>query len=347
MRQLDGARLLRDRGRHLEQPHDLRERGEALPELPEPFREAPDRVEELDQVEDEGGDRPERDLAVLVHRRGGEQHDDQRRRLRKRQKGEQPDVHERRPPPGTNLRLAARAIPLERALLAPERLHDAHAGEPLLQRRQRLGDAIANRVVRTAGAVVEAPTRRHKDRERDERDRGELGGEEDERHHGEDDLERAAHDLHQGLSDELVQGLHVRGQPRNEHARAFALVEAERQCLQLVERGDTQRMQEPLAGSRSEQDLCAHDEGLQGGEAEEDDRRDVEGMGVVLLDPGVHGVADERRARKRDQRRGDHRRGGAEIAAAHRPHLLARLPPDCSRRSAVHYATASRARSAR
>ena len=83
-----------DRVRRLQQSDDLAERGEALPELAEPLAEAGDRVEELHQVEDVGGDCPFRDRSVAVHRRGDEQHGQQRRRLGERDHREEADVHE-------------------------------------------------------------------------------------------------------------------------------------------------------------------------------------------------------------------------------------------------------------
>jgi len=58
-----------------------------------------------------------------------------------------------------DLGLAPRVVGLERPSLAPEGLDDADARQALLQDRQRLGNAIANRVVDTARAVVERPAR--------------------------------------------------------------------------------------------------------------------------------------------------------------------------------------------
>ena len=217
-----------------------------------------------------------------VHRRRGEQHDDQRRRLRQRQEREQPDVHEGRAPPRVHLRLAARVVALERPLLAPERLHDADAGEPFLQRRQRLGDAVADRVVRAARAVVEAPARRDEDRQRDQRDQRELRRQEREHDDREHDLQRAAGDLDERLPHELVERLHVGRQARDEDARALLLEEAERQSLQLVEGRAAQRVQEPLAGPRGQEDLRPHDQRLDQRQHEEDERGDVERCCVVL-----------------------------------------------------------------
>ena len=113
---------------------------------------------------------PSRDLAVAIQVGGGEQHGHERDRLRQRDHREEPDVHERGAPPGADLRVAARLVGVDRLPLAPERLDHAHAREPLLQRGQRLGDPVADRVVGAARAVVEGPARGDQHRQRDQRD---------------------------------------------------------------------------------------------------------------------------------------------------------------------------------
>ena len=249
-RQLDRAGTLGDRARHLEQPDDLRERRQALPKLAEPLREPPDRIEQLDQIEDERRDRPDRDLPVPVHRRRRQQHDDQRRRLRQRKEREEPDVHERRTPPRTHLSLATRLVLRHGAILPPERLHHAHAGKSLLQHRERLRNPVANGAVRLARPVMKAPARGDQDRQRHQRDQRQLRRQPDECDDRQDDLQCATRDLDERFTHELVERLHVRRQPRDEHAGPFPLEEAERQRLQLVERRHAQAVEEPLARPR-------------------------------------------------------------------------------------------------
>ena len=58
-----------------------------------------------------------------------------------------------------DLRAAARVVRLECPSFAAERLHDADAGQPLLQRGERVGDPVADRVVDPPGAVVKRPAR--------------------------------------------------------------------------------------------------------------------------------------------------------------------------------------------
>jgi hypothetical protein len=195
---------------------------------------------------------------------------------------------------------------------------------------------------------MEGPAGCDQNGQRDKRDRGE-GGREDHQHgHREHDLQPAADDLDQRLPQKLVQRLHVRGQARDEHAGSLLLEEAERQRLQLVERGPAQPVQEALARGRGQQRLGADDERLHGCQAEDGERCDVERTLVVLSDAVVDGIAHERRPGQRDQRREDHGRGCEQVQALNWAHELARLVPDLPRRCALHQAawlsSASRAR---
>ena len=240
-----------------------------------------------------------------------------------------------------HLCLAAWLVLVECPLLAPERLNHANPGQPFLQRRQRLSDAIADRMVGTAGAVVEAPTRDHEDRQRDEGHARELRGQDEQRRHRQHDLERATRDLDQRVADELRQGLDVRRQPRHEYTCALLLEEAEREGLELVERRRPQCAEEALARRGGEDDLRAHGEWLQAREAEEDQRRDVQRVRVVLLDAGVDCVADKRWACECEQRRHDDGDCRADVAPTHGTCMHAGVPPDGPSRCALHHAAAS------
>ena len=275
---------------------------------------------------------------MAVHRRRDEQHGEQRHRLRERNHREEPDVHEGRAAPSAHLCLAARVVRLQRPPLAAKGLHDADTRQPFLERRQRVGDPVSDRVVDAPGAVVEGPARDDQDRKRDERDCRERRREDDERGDGQCDLQAAADDLDQRLAYELGQRLDVRGQPRHQKARTLALEEAEWKRLQLVERRRPQRAEELFAGARRQQRLSADGEGLHRREAEERDRGDVERTAVVLRNSRVDRVADERGAGERDQRRDDHRQGGAQVACAHRPEQPAGLAPDLLQRCPFRHA---------
>jgi len=195
--------------------------------------------------------------------------------------------------------------------------------------------------------VVESPARDEQDRQRDQGDGGEGRREDHECHDGEDDLQAAADDLDQRLPDELGQRLDVRSQARDEHAGTLALEEAERQGLELVEGCGPQRPEKAFAGRGREQGLRTDDERLRRGEAEEDHRGNVERVQVVLGDPGIDCVPDERRARECDQRRGDHRDGCAEVPALYRTDQLTGFLPDLTQRRALVHQAASVSRASR
>ena len=130
----------------------------------------------------------------------GEQDGDQRHRLRQRDHREEPDVHVRRTPPRADLRPAARLVRLQRPSLPAERLNDAHAREPLLQRRQRLCHAVADRQVDAACTAVEGPAREGQHRQGDERDGGQGRRQDHEHSDGEHDLKAASDDLDERLA---------------------------------------------------------------------------------------------------------------------------------------------------
>ena len=347
-RELDGPGALRDSVLGLDEAHDLPERGEPLPEVPEPLAEAGDRVEQLHEVEHVRGDRALRDRAVAVHRGGDEQHGDERDGLGERDHREQADVHEGGAAPGADLGPATRLVRLDRVPLPPERLDHADAREALLQHGQCLGDSVADRVVGAARAVVEGPARRDQDGQGDERDGGEGRRKHDEHAHGEGDLQPAADDLDQRLAQELVERLHVGGEPRDQHACPFLLEEAEGQRLQLVERRRPEPVQKALARRGGQQRLRADDERLRQGQPQDRQSRDVDRVQVMLADPAVDRVPNERGPGEREQRRHDHRRGSAEIQALDRADESARLAPDVAYGRALHQAASlSSASSAR
>ncbi|TML17661.1 MAG: hypothetical protein E6G33_02400 [Actinobacteria bacterium] len=95
-------------------------------------------------------------------------------------------------------------------------------------------------------------------------------------------------------------------------------------------------MEKTLSCAGRKQDLHAYDERLDERQTEEDDRRDVERMGLVLADAGVHRVTDQRRSCERDQRGERHRGAGDEIERPHGPQKHPRVLPDRPRRRFFH-----------
>ena len=139
-----------------------------------------------------------------VHRRGDEQDADQCHRLRAsgiivKRRMFTNDARRQAPICARLRGWYASIVPL-----ATERLNDAHAGETLLERGQRLRDPVADRVVGAPGAMVEGPARGDQHRQRDQRDEREHRREDHEHDDRQRDLEAAADDLDHRLAQELV-----------------------------------------------------------------------------------------------------------------------------------------------
>ena len=275
---------------------------------------------------------PSRDLAVAIQGGGGEQHRHERDRLRQRDHREEPDVHERGAPPGADLRVAARLVGVDRLPLAPERLDHAHAREPFLQRGQRLGDAVADRVVGAARAVVEGPARRRSAPAARSARRARASA------RGSRARPPSARSAGRCRSTSTI------ASRRNSSSACTSEVSREtstpvRSCSKnpsgsacsFSKAAARSRFRKRSLRGRGQQRLRAHDQRLQRREHEQRDRGHVERVQVVLDDPVVDRVADERRAGERDQRRDDHGRGRAEVEPLHRPREAAGLAPDLAR----------------
>ena len=152
--QVDGAGALLDGGAGVEQPEELGQRRAGGLDQVEELAELLDGVEQVAQVEHEGGDGAQRG-AVLVHQHAAEADDggggDDRRGLHHREvPGRYPD--------GADVGVELGVVVLGEAAglqaLAPEGLDDPDAGDALLQGRHGLADAVPHRQV---GRVRLAP----------------------------------------------------------------------------------------------------------------------------------------------------------------------------------------------
>jgi len=239
-----------------------------------------------------------------------EHHRRERERLREREHGEEADVDERHAPPRRDLRARPRAVRRVAVALAPERLHDAHAGQPFLQRRHRVRDAVAQRKERRPRALAVPQRRPDEERHRHEHDERELPGErhEDDERDGEE--HEGADDVDEHEPRERRERLHVGGQPRDEHAGARLLEEGHREGLELVEGGDAQAAEEPLAGARAREHDHALEHGADQHQDQEDNRDDVDHMRVVAVDPAVDRDLREDRGGERHGGRRHHRDPG-------------------------------------
>ena len=135
-------------------------------------------------------------------------------------------------------------------VLARERLDDAHAGDVLGERRRHEAEplahvrgrrapsclrknAVADAISGITASVASASRQSRKkriDRRADQR-------------------QRVLDERRDAVGDELVERLDVVREPADDHARAVALVEAERQPLQVAEELVPQVGEDPLARS--------------------------------------------------------------------------------------------------
>ena len=152
---------------------------------------------------------------------------------------------------GLHVRLAVLVVQLREAAavarLLAERAHHAHAGERLLEVGRDLRDLLAREPVGARRDEPERHARHEQDGEGEERDQGELRVEQHQDHRGADQRERGREERRDPLGHELVERLHVVRQPRDQHARLVARVEADRQPLEVLEELDPQVLQRPLA----------------------------------------------------------------------------------------------------
>ena len=290
------------------------------------LRQRLDRVEEVVQRGDERHQHADRDLAVdrldaaVEQDPGG------------REPAQQLDGREvgRVEVDGLHVRLAVLVVELgeavEVALLLGERAHDADARQRLLQVGGDRRDLLARGAVGVGGDDPERERADRQHREDEEGQQRQLEVEHDQDHRRADQRQRRAEQRHHAVGDELVERLHVVGQPRDQHAGLLARVEADRQRLQVREELDPQVLQHPLADP-------AREVGLRVGRAPVDQRGDQEGdhdpgqrLQVARHDAVVDRQLGQRRRRERggrgDQQRAEHqqraRRGRGAAARAAR-----------------------------
>ena len=201
---------------------------------------------------------------------------------------------------------------MERLLLhrlARERLDDAHAGDVLGERRRDEAEPLADAAVGAVRAAAEpGGHERHRDQHRQRRQR-ELPVEEEEDDGRADQEQRVLDQARDAVGDELVERLDVVRDPADHDAGAVALVEAEREPLQVARRaccaGRRGRARRP---SRS--GTCSR----RRGRARAPRRRGRAAMIQVSrlrsprLDPLVDRELRQVRRRERDERVGEQRR---------------------------------------
>ena len=136
---------------------------------------------------------------------------------------------------------------LLRGALAGERLQDAHPGDVLRERRRDRAERLAHAAVGASRALAEERGRDGHRRHHDERRECEPPVEEEENDRGPEQRQRVLDERRDAVGHELVERLDVVREAADDHAGAVALVEAERQALQVAEEMAAQVGQHPLA----------------------------------------------------------------------------------------------------
>ena len=227
---------------------DLVERGDRREERVVELRELLHRVEEVRQVADEREERADGHVPVEDEVAAVAEHD---RRRHGREEVDEREVeaveHDR-----ALVRRRGSCMLTSRKFrsfdgLARERLHDAHAGDVLRERRGDEAEPLAHGAVRAGRVLPEE--RRRDDQQRQDRHRREreppVEEEEDDRRA--DEGQRVLDEARDAVRDELVERLDVVREPADDHAGAVPLVEAEREPLEVAEERVAQVGEDALA----------------------------------------------------------------------------------------------------
>ena len=286
------------RGILVEQAVQLLEGGSRRLQGVEELAELLDRLEQVLQVEDEGGDRADGDRLVAVQPATEEQNAGDGSALGQLDHREVGRCDALGLEVGGELLLVHRGESARRRRLLGERLHDAHARQAFLQRGERVADPVAQHEIGPVRLASEPHRRLHDEWGDHERDQGELPAQ---RHHhdqrtGED---QGVDDEHrQALAHQLLQRLDVGGHAGHEHAGAVAVEELHRQLLGVAEDLVAQIAQEPLTDATDERDRRpAGQIGTDGGQHVQH-RSEVEGGRVARAHPLVDAEPDDRRTRQ-------------------------------------------------
>ena len=290
-----------------------------------------DRVEEVRKVEREREERPDAEVPV-DHEPAAEAEDDGGGE--RREDVDRREVHAVQDD-GLVVRGAVAVVHTpERRLarrLARERLHDAHAGDVLGERRRHEAEALPHPAVGAVRADAEPRGRGRHQRKHDERREGEAPVEDDEDHGGAEEQEGVLDEARDAVGDELVERVDVVGDAADRCARPVALVVPERQLLEVPEEPDPEVRQAAFADPAREVRLEAREH--EGGDAREKERGDDdrERMQIAVVDPAVDREPGEVGRKKGDTREGDECHDREQRPAPIRPGKLEERPQAAAR----------------
>ena len=209
-------------------------------------------VEEVREVEREGEERPGREAAV-EDEPAAESEDDRGRDRREHVDGREVEPVE---DDGLVVRRAVGVVDAAKARLARrlarERLHDAHPGDVLRQRRGDQAEALPHTPVGSVRAHAEPRGRGGHERQHDERGERQPPVEEEQHDGGAEEDERVLDEAREAVGDELVERLDVVRDAADDGAGAVALEEAEREPLQVAEEPDPEIREPALADPAGE-----------------------------------------------------------------------------------------------
>ena len=233
-RQRERGRRVDDLGLLVEHLDDLVERRRRREERVVELRELLDGVEEVRQVEEEREQRADRDLVVQEEVAAVAEHD------RGRERGEEVDGREVEAVEHDRLvvRVAVARVDAAEARLvarlAGVRLHDAHPGDVLGERRRDEADALAHAAVGAVGADPEPHGRERHQREDRERREREPPVEDEQHDRRADEQHQVLDERGDAVGDQRVERLDVVRDPADDRAGAVALEVAEREPLQVA-----------------------------------------------------------------------------------------------------------------
>jgi hypothetical protein len=187
-------------------------------------------------------------------------------------------------------------------LLAGERLHDAHAGDVLRERRCDESEPLADGRIRASGVDPEQDRADAHHGDHGERGEGQPPVEHEQQDRRSDQRQRALHERRDAVGDELVEGLDVIRQPADDHAGTVTLEEAKREPLQVAEELHPQVGEDPFADPAGQVRLhVAHAPVGEPGKQEHADDQ-PERAEIVVADPVVDRVLREEGWQERGRR---------------------------------------------
>ena len=316
--QLDSVGVVAHLGLFVEQIRDLVERGDGREERVVELRELLHRIEEIGQVGEERDQDPDRHLVVeqevapvAEHDSGcdrGDEVDD-----REVDAAQLHRLHVRVP-----VAIADGTEVLARGPLARERLEHPHARDVLREGRGDRPERLAHTTVGAAGPLAKPGGRERHHRHDDQGREREPPVEEEQDDRRADEQQRVLNEGRDPVGDELVERLDVVRQAADDHAGAIALVEAERQLLEVIEQAAAQVGEHAFAGPARIEGLEVTERDTERARGDERRHEPAERVGVALADL-VDRATEEIRRQECDGRGAEQRADRDRRAALVRP----------------------------